>query len=252
MAQVQISSATEQSVVSPAIVPQLAQTALGVRTARLDQGQTWAASALLDWSLRCCLCRRPVPRADLVYALDGEWGRRYQGMRGRLSCRQCVTHYEFACGLDLLTHPDPQLATQPLIDDPQMQCSSWHQVVDRGPLKAMLREYPTAAVQQGARQYIEFLVKRHQLSATTMAKVHRALGTDPGMLHDFVLVLDQRPSSEQLRVLYRKHPECRIDGERLTNAMLAPSLEQAVARMHSDLLHVGWSGTVLSVLPVDG
>ncbi len=250
MAQVQI-SAKEQSVDSPA-VPRASQTGLGVRSGRLDQGQTWAASALLDWSLRCCLCRRPVPRADLVYALDGEWGRRYHGLRGRLSCRQCVTNYEFACDLDLLSHLDPHLATEPPIDDPQLQCNSWRHIVDRGPLKAMLREYPTAAVQQGARQYIEFLVRRHQLSATTMAKVHRALGTDPGMLHDFVLVLDQRPSSEQRRALYRKHPECRIDGERLTNAMLAPSLEQAVARMHSDLLHVGWSGTVLSVLPVDG
>lgn len=217
----------------------------------VDRRVRTTTSATLDWRLTCCLCHRPVSRRALVYVLDAEWARRNPGLRGRLSCRECVDDHQFSCrcapgraGLRAVQSPQDTVATRTF--------TSWDHISDSGPLKAMLLEYPAAAVAQGARAYVEFAVRRHAMSASTMAKVHRALGTDPGLLRDFVLILDGEPSPKQRRALYRRHPECRIEGDTVTNAMLAPDLEQAVARMESDLVRVGWAGHIVSVLPVEG
>jgi len=36
--------------------------------------------------IACCLCRKPMPQAKDVYALDEEWQRRFPDMIGTLAC----------------------------------------------------------------------------------------------------------------------------------------------------------------------
>lgn len=251
MAQQQASCAPASS--EPFSVPTLQARALaGVPGDDLAarRGRT-ATNPAVDWCLTCCLCHLPVSRRGLVYVLDEEWARRNPGLTGRLSCRECVDDHQFSCRC-APGRADLRAVRSRQDTFSRRTFTSWDHITDSGPLKAMLLEYPAAAVAQGARAYVEFAVRRHTMSASTMAKVHRALGTDPGLLRDFVLVLDGAPSPKQRRALYRRHPECRIEGDTVTNAMLAPGLEQAVARMESDLVSVGWAGHIVSVLPVEG
>ena len=45
----------------------------------------------------CCLCRRVVPPAQEVLALDAEWQRRFPSMAGVLACEECVLEIEWKC-----------------------------------------------------------------------------------------------------------------------------------------------------------
>lgn len=47
--------------------------------------------------IRCCLCRKHIPLAGDVIALDGEWQRRYPNMHGTLACERCVIDYGWNC-----------------------------------------------------------------------------------------------------------------------------------------------------------
>lgn len=47
--------------------------------------------------ITCCLCGKAVPLASDVFALDAEWQRRFQQMRGTLACSRCATGTEWTC-----------------------------------------------------------------------------------------------------------------------------------------------------------
>lgn len=44
----------------------------------------------VNFRIACCKCGKPIPLTQNVYALDGEWQRRFPTMRGTLAYQRCA------------------------------------------------------------------------------------------------------------------------------------------------------------------
>jgi hypothetical protein len=97
----------------------------------------------------CCLCRKPIPQAKDVYALDEEWQRRFPDMIGTLACPKCAEHNQWRCrrpgGTFANGHRRPASQTEDREHD------SWDHMRGHGTHAAMVISHPWSGLLQGLR-----------------------------------------------------------------------------------------------------
>ncbi|QCB26666.1 hypothetical protein [Streptomyces sp. SS52] len=107
--------------------------------------------------LRCCLCRKNIPLAGDVIALDGEWQRRYPDMRGTLACERCVIDYGWnRCTTTKGSFIDGHVAAP----EGEVDVDSWSHHLERGTHRALVTLYPHSGLLQGAEPYLRSLASR--------------------------------------------------------------------------------------------
>ncbi|MFI5823733.1 hypothetical protein ACIA8I_32295 [Streptomyces rishiriensis] len=97
----------------------------------------------------CCLCRKNIPLARDVIALDDERQRRYPNMRGTLACERCVIDYGWNCGF-----VDGHVAA------PEDEVDSWSHHLERGTHRAPMQCHPRSGLLQGAEAYLRSVATR--------------------------------------------------------------------------------------------
>jgi hypothetical protein len=122
--------------------------------------------------LTCCLCRRPVGRATDVYALDGEWQRRYPKMTGILACPRCV-RLEWSCRRSV----GPFAAGHVLsITHPGTDFDSWDHILRFGTQAAMVTLFPASGILQGADEYLRYMAGRDGGNPVLKRGIRDAIG----------------------------------------------------------------------------
>jgi hypothetical protein len=120
-----------------------------------------------DYRLACCLCRRPIPRASEVYALDQEWRRRFPDMSGVLACGRCaVEENHWSCQTAGGEYVPGHVRAADCSED--QDYDSWCHIERHGTHVGMVRTYPWSALEQGAGDYLRWLARQ-----PTNSKVHR-------------------------------------------------------------------------------
>jgi hypothetical protein len=119
-----------------------------------------------DFRLACCLCRRPIPQASDVYALDAEWQRRFPQMTGVLACGGCaVETNNWTChtseGTYVLGH------VRAADHSEERDYDSWCHIEAHGTHAVMVRSYPLSALEQGAGDYLRWFARQ-----PTNSRVH--------------------------------------------------------------------------------
>lgn len=123
-------------------------------------------------SLTCCLCERRIPKSSDVYGLDTEWRRRYPDMVGHLACERCaVNRHVWACRNGDSPHPPGHVPPARVVPD----CDSWDHLLGYGTHAYMCFEYPDAAVQQGAAEWLQDVVSRPGVSKLNKERITFAL-----------------------------------------------------------------------------
>ncbi|GAB3274714.1 hypothetical protein [Kineosporia babensis] len=99
----------------------------------------------------CCLCRRLIPPAQEVFALDPEWQRRFPAMVGVLACEECVLETEWQCQDETGEYVAGHIPARDLPAQAQ-DVDSWSHLPAQGSQTAMLQQHmnpdpqPTTAV----------------------------------------------------------------------------------------------------------
>lgn len=122
--------------------------------------------------IACCLCRKPIPLAADIYALDAEWQRRFPTMVGNLACPKCAAlRIQWRCR----THNgDPVEGHLPSLDKPDCYDSVDH-LVGEGTHVSMVENHPHSAVLQGAEEYLRWNVGQPGRNPEILARIHDAL-----------------------------------------------------------------------------
>ncbi|MGW3473444.1 hypothetical protein ACWDKQ_34460 [Saccharopolyspora sp. NPDC000995] len=123
--------------------------------------------------IACCLCRKPIPQAQNVYALDEEWQRRFPKMVGTLSCSTCaVSNNVWSCRTSRGTHvAGHRPATR------KDSChDSWDHIDGWGTHVAMVLSRPWSGLQQGAEEYLRHTVRRPGVDRDVAQELQDVLG----------------------------------------------------------------------------
>ncbi|MFD9114644.1 hypothetical protein [Streptomyces bottropensis] len=103
--------------------------------------------------ISCCLCRKNIPLAGDVIALDAEWQRRYPDMHGTLACERCVIEYGWNCCTTTKgAFVDGHIAAP----EDQVDVDSWSHHLERGTHRALVLAYPRSGLLQGAEPYLRW------------------------------------------------------------------------------------------------
>ncbi|MFD4528383.1 hypothetical protein ACFWP7_31595 [Streptomyces sp. NPDC058470] len=107
--------------------------------------------------ISCCLCRKNIPLAGDVIALDGEWQRRYPNMRGTLACERCVIDYGWNC---CTTTEGGFVDGHVAAPDGEVDVDSWSHHLNRGTHRALVQCHPRSGLLQGAEPYLRSVATR--------------------------------------------------------------------------------------------
>lgn len=100
-------------------------------------------------AVTCCLCQKPVPATEEVFALDAEWKRRFPAMVGVLACEECVLETEFRCQDETGNYVAGHIPASDL--PPQEQdVDSWSHLPGQGSQVAMVQQYASSVPTQRA------------------------------------------------------------------------------------------------------
>ncbi|MEV7160244.1 hypothetical protein AB0N77_37500 [Streptomyces misionensis] len=108
--------------------------------------------------ISCCLCRKNIPLAGDVIALDAEWQRRYPDMRGILACARCVSDYGWTC---CTTTEGGFVDGHVAAPEDQADIDSWSHHLERGTHRALVQARPRAGLLQGAEAYLRSIAARN-------------------------------------------------------------------------------------------
>jgi hypothetical protein len=102
--------------------------------------------------IACCLCGKPIPQAQDIYALDAEWRRRFPKMVGNLSCSRCaVSKNVWTCRTSAGVH----VAGHQLSERDGDRChDSWDHITSWGTHVALVMSNPWSGLLQGAEEYL--------------------------------------------------------------------------------------------------
>ncbi|MFD9271600.1 hypothetical protein ACFWB1_39210 [Streptomyces goshikiensis] len=103
--------------------------------------------------ISCCLCRKNIPLAGDVIALDGEWQRRYPDMLGTLACERCVIDYGWSC---CTTSKGGFVDGHVAAPADEVDTDSWSHHLDRGTHRALVAGHPRSGLLQGAELYLRW------------------------------------------------------------------------------------------------
>jgi hypothetical protein len=106
----------------------------------------------LTHRVACCLCRRPIPPAQDVFALDAEWQRRFPSMIGVLACEECVLEADWKCQDetgDYVPGHIPATGSSSGAED----FDSWSHLPEQGSQSAMAQRYPHSASEPVAKDH---------------------------------------------------------------------------------------------------
>ncbi|WP_053084673.1 hypothetical protein [Streptomyces viridochromogenes] len=101
----------------------------------------------------CCLCRKDIPLAGDVIALDAEWQRRYPNMRGTLACERCVIDYGWNC---CTTTGGAFIDGHIAAPEDVVDVDSWSHLLERGTHRALVMGHPRSGLIQGAEPYLRW------------------------------------------------------------------------------------------------
>jgi hypothetical protein len=112
----------------------------------------------------CCLCAKPIPKFQDVFALDAEWQRRFPKMNGTLACARCALHEHYwDCekrgGGYVAGHiraVDAEGAPKP----PDRDHDSWCHVGPSGTHMGMVLARPESGLIQGAEECLRYVAQR--------------------------------------------------------------------------------------------
>lgn len=117
--------------------------------------------------IACCLCGKPIPQTQDIYALDSEWQRRFPKMVGTLSCGRCaVSDNVWSCRTPRGTHV---AGHQPSERDGDHCDDSWDHITSWGTHVAMVLSNPWSGLLQGAQEYLRYTAGRRG-TATDVAR----------------------------------------------------------------------------------
>ncbi|MFD3503901.1 hypothetical protein ACFWWC_26200 [Streptomyces sp. NPDC058642] len=122
--------------------------------------------------IRCCLCRKNIPLAGDVIALDGEWQRRYPDMRGTLACERCVIDYGWNC---CTTTEGGFVDGHVAAPDGEVDVDSWSHHLERGTHRALVQCHPRSGLLQGAEAYLRWLAGDKYTRPEVAARLGEAL-----------------------------------------------------------------------------
>ncbi|WP_327692414.1 hypothetical protein [Streptomyces sp. NBC_00459] len=126
----------------------------------------------VTFRIRCCLCRKNIPLAGDVIALDGEWQRRYAAMHGTLACERCAIDYGWNCCTTTRgAFVDGHIAAPEDEDDVD---SISHQL-ERGTHRALVTLYPRSGLLQGAEAYLRSVAARKSTDPEIAAMLRTAI-----------------------------------------------------------------------------
>jgi len=122
--------------------------------------------------IRCCLCRKNIPLAGDVIALDGEWQRRYPDMHGTLACERCVIDRGWNCCTTAHgAFVDGHIAAP----EDNVDVDSWSHHLERGTHRALAVAYPRSGLLQGAEPYLRWLAHHKHTRSDVAATLREAL-----------------------------------------------------------------------------
>ena len=111
--------------------------------------------------IKCCLCRKNVPLAGDVIALDSEWQRRHPGMRGTLACERCpIVRGWNCCTTTRGAFVDGHVAAP----DGDNDIDSWSHLLGQGAHRAMVVAHPRSGLLQGAEPYLRWFVDHQRMA----------------------------------------------------------------------------------------
>jgi hypothetical protein len=114
-----------------------------------QQGQDPVPAGRPTSQVVCCLCRRPIPPEQDVFATDAEWQRRFPAMVGVLACEECVLEAEWKCQDEVGEFvPGHIPATGHGAGDQDID--SWSHLPAQGSQATMVQHFPHEATDQGA------------------------------------------------------------------------------------------------------
>jgi hypothetical protein len=124
--------------------------------------------------IACCLCRKPMPQAKDVYALDEEWQRRFPDMIGTLACEKCAVHTNlWSC-----RKPDGAFVNGHRRSASQTgnhDFDSWSHFQGHATHAAMVISHPWSGLQQGAEDYLRSTARRPGVSPRVVQRIQDAL-----------------------------------------------------------------------------
>ena len=126
------------------------------------------------FALRCCLCRKTVPQATGVYALDAEWQRRFPRMKGTLACENCAfgnAKWAWQC-----QEPGTRAYVTGHIPAAKAGCfDSWSHVGPCGTQRSMLCLHPHSGLLQGGEPYLRAVAARGRVKPGLASGINTAL-----------------------------------------------------------------------------
>ncbi|WP_424862805.1 hypothetical protein [Streptomyces sp. MMS24-I29] len=129
----------------------------------------------MKFRIACCLCRKPIPLSQDIYALDQEWQRRFPAMRGVLACPACALHTPWKCEKPgSREYVDGHIAVPGA--DRTTDFDAWSHVRANGTHEAMVLAYPEAGLLQGAEAYLRDVAQHRRVSPDITRELRSALG----------------------------------------------------------------------------
>jgi len=131
--------------------------------------------------IKCCLCRKNIPLAGDVIALDAEWQRRYPAMHGTLACERCAIDYGWNCCTTAKgAFVDGHIAAP----EDEVDVDSISHQLERGTHRALVLTYPRSGLLQGAEPYLRWRAGHKDTDADVAARLGAALDEWDTQQHD--------------------------------------------------------------------
>jgi hypothetical protein len=125
--------------------------------------------------IACCLCRKPIPLAEDVYALDAEWQRRFPQMVGALACQKCALSTSWQCHAVGGGYVEGHIRVP---DQPESSdYDSWSHLREHGTHIGMVMHDPQSGLLQGAEEYIRYTAGRRGADPEVAGRLRAVLQT---------------------------------------------------------------------------
>lgn len=206
------------------------------------------------WQLTCCLCAKPIPTKDEVYALDREWRRRHPKIVGVLACSECALgnkHY-FDC-----SNTEPSLHVEPWgwrarrvgLRTGRPRCDAWHHIRAHGDREALVAEFPQSGLVQGGRPHVEYIAGLPDADPIFKVRAFCALGVDRQQLHELVAFFDRDlEESQDYTLLGAQYPTgLLLENDRVTLAVSATSPTWALHQVVNEIVALGLTAQLLAI-----
>lgn len=205
------------------------------------------------WQLTCCLCAKPIPTKDEVYALDREWRRRHPKIDGVLACSDCALgnkHY-FEC-----SNTEPSLHVEPWgwrarcvgLRTGRPRCDSWHHIRAHGDQEALVAEFPQSGLVQGGRPYVEYIAGLPDAVSIFKVRALRALGEDRQQLHELVAFFDRDlEETQDYSRISAQYPTGLLENDRVTLAVSAASPTGALHQVVNEIVALRLTAQLVAI-----